>query len=161
MEGWVHRISSDTPLHWTAIQSMPFRIRTTNDNFSLYWIKVERILATARGHKQRSASNGFPNISLFVCALPLDSMSQDWGKIAGLHVSLKLSTNLVRRQRESFGSKLQMNSINLSVSVLSLFVGCPLILIRSHHPPPPLVSANHGNLEHTVKLLLTTTSFIL
>lgn len=50
---------SEKSLYWTATQFPSTYLRITTTKFSPYWAIVERILATARGHKQRSAAMDF------------------------------------------------------------------------------------------------------
>lgn len=109
---------------------MPFRIHSdNNDKFSPYWINVERIIATARGHKQRSAAIAFPNIRLRL-RVRSHSMSQDcnwvgkdmrWNRRPSCEP--RTLTQLFRKQKEPLGSH---ESINLLPLSLTKTTGCPL-----------------------------------
>ncbi len=121
---------------------MPFRIHSdNNDKFSPYWINVERIIATARGHKQRSAAIAFPNIRLRL-RVRSHSMSQDcnwvgkdmrWNRRPSCEP--RTLTQLFRKQKEPLGSHESINLLPLSLTKTTLSGRLSTsISIRFHHP---------------------------
>lgn len=71
IEGQVHRLPQK------AFIRPPYnRLLHTdnNDHFNLYWINVERRIATARGHKQRSVATDFQHKASFARQVALNDL---------------------------------------------------------------------------------------
>lgn len=129
-------------------RSTPFRKHTdwiTTTKLCPYWVTFGRIIATARGHKQRSVAMDSEQKASFYAygrtqwaRIVIES---EKGHEAGLHVSLEL----LRRQKKSFGSH---GSINL------------LTYLHYHtavsHQNDPIRSAVHFHFYQTPPSTLST-----